>query len=124
MTNFFHLSLQVLFADVAEIVPEEYVTKKLTVEMRMITYSGTINGKSRSFHVFCKIEKCMSPRDVTSLKYSLHQFIRRKASLFQEDDHLYQEICAKVFARQVGGKRKKTHCIRMLGHLADIKIDI
>ena len=98
MTNFFHLSLQVLFADVAEFVPEEYVSKKLTVDMWLLKYSGTINGKSRSFHVFCKIEKSMSPRDVNSLKYSLHQFIPRKASLFQEDYHLYQEIYAKALS--------------------------
>ena len=83
------------------------MTKKLTPEMRLLKYSGDINGKRRPFHVFCKLERTMSPRDVARLKNSILTYIR---SVFSEvtpaPEAAYAYILTKIYGRQIVGPSK------------------
>ena len=83
------------------------MTKKLTPEMRLLKYRGDINGKRRKFHVLCKIERTMSPRDVARLKTSLLTYIR---SVFSEvtpaPEAAYAYILTKIYGRQIVGPSK------------------
>ena len=83
------------------------MTKKLTPEMRLLKYRGDINGKRRPFHVFCKLERSMSPRDVARLKNSILTYIR---SVFSEvtpaPEAAYAYILTKIYGRQIVGPSK------------------
>ena len=87
-------------------MPEAFVTKKLTAEMRMLVYHGDINGKRRPFHVFAKLERNMSPRDVARLKLSMLTFIRSVYDEVPAEAEAYKHILSKIYGRQIVGPSK------------------
>ena len=80
--------------------------KNLTYKMRKLKYFGDINGKKRPFFVFCKLERCMSPRDIARLKQHMLQFFRSVYVDGKEDEEAYDFIISKIFGRQYLGRGK------------------
>ena len=82
------------------------MTKKVTFEMRKIKYYGDINGKKRPFYVFCKLERTMSPRDISRLKHGMLIFFRGVYASGKDDTEAYDYIITKIFGRQFVGPSK------------------
>ena len=106
--------MQVLFSDVKTVIPEQFVTKKLMFEMRKLKYYGDLNGKKRPFYFFCKLERSMSPRDISRLKHHMLQFFREVYASGKNESEAYDYIITKIFGRQYVGPCKYTLDISLL----------
>lgn len=81
-------------------IPEPYVTKKLTPEMRLIPYEIKFDGKLRGFYCFNKIERRMSTRDVARLQVAICNQIKKAVDEGMNDEEVFSHLVGKIYGRQ------------------------
>ena len=90
--------------DIKDVVPEEYWKKHLATKMRQTPFATILDGKGFTFHVLCKVDACLSPRDLVKLKENLATYAQELAKdprLFGSE--IMEKLMDATYEKQVEG---------------------
>ena len=95
--------------DIKDVVPEEYWKKHLATKMRQTPFATILDGKGFTFHVLCKVDACLSPRDSSKLKENIIAYTQELAKdprIFASE--VLEKLMAAVYEKQVDGMGNDT----------------
>ena len=93
--------------DVKGVVPEDFWKKHLSTSMRQRPFHTVMDGSAFTFHVFCKVDACLSPKDLTKVKENLASYAQELAKdprLFGSE--IMEKLMKATYEKQVEGMGK------------------
>ena len=110
--------------DVKDVVPEDYWLKHLSTNMRKEQYHKILDGSAFSFHVLCKVDTCLTPRDLAKLKENLTSYSQEIAKDPRKfPSEIMEKLLAAIYEKQVDGMGKYNHFTSTYQFIEWLRID-